>query len=116
MWVKLGIRKLVSSDGKTATITEHESCIVRPHFNTITYSSNILGASNETVPINEEALQNPFVQFPASGAMEVDDLLDQSGIELLNAIEWDPDGEIQVPPKTTVSVGKSFQQFIYHNE
>ena len=113
MWVKVGIRKLVSSDGKTTTMTKHESSIVRQHGN-ISFPSQISGAWNKSLQVSSAALQEPFVlpsiqntvhtKFPASAAMEQDDAYDsEMGSDLLEELGWSSDLEVDVPPEATVS-------------
>jgi hypothetical protein len=56
MWTKVGVRKLVSLDGETTTMSEHESCIVMSQ-----HRSQAVGNSRQRT---EEALLPLPVNFP----------------------------------------------------
>ena len=113
MWVKVGIRQLVLSDGKTTTMTKHESSIVRQHEN-ISFPRQISGAWNKSLQVSSAATKEPFVlpciqnrvhaPFSVSGAMEEDDSYDpEMGSDLLDELGWSSDLEVEVPPKAAVS-------------
>ena len=115
MWVKVGVRKLVSIDGVTTlSMTEQELNIVGQNYNPVVNSLST-GAWHHSSPNNTAASAAPFLStindavhspLQASWGTEQDNELDQSGNDLLNELGWDlPRGNTHVTPSTPVSQG-----------
>jgi hypothetical protein len=115
MWVKVGVRKLVSIDGVTRlSSTEQELNIVGQNCNPAVNSPST-GAWHHSSPKNTAAAAAPFLStineaahspMQASWDTEHDNELDQSENDLLNELGWDlPRGNTHVTPSTPVSYG-----------
>ncbi len=88
MWVKVGVRKLVSMDGVTVSMTEHERNIVTQNYSSTVTRPSTGAGHHETVAVyrNNESVHTPS---PASWDMERETELNQTGRGLLDDIGWD---------------------------
>lgn len=99
MWVKMGVRKMVSADDVPAT-TSHWGG--QMYNSTFTSPSN--GAWNPSVPVGHAAvLDNPFSLCQESWEMDTENELDQTGGDLIKRLGWTfPEGN-QAVANTPVS-------------
>jgi hypothetical protein len=105
MWVKVGVRKLVSTDGATANMTEEESKIVKEN-NCSTFKSPSTGARQQPAldnPSLSNIHESEHAPSQALWNLDDDDELNQSGSELLNEIGWGWIPANQKATNTTVS-------------
>jgi hypothetical protein len=99
LWVKLGIRRLVSCDD----MPEHMGTKVGQQYNT---ASPPPGAWHETGPVGTVAiLDNSLTASKQSWDVAEDNELDQTGGDLLQTIGWDWMERHQAAPNTQVSDG-----------
>ena len=103
LWVKLGIGRLVSVDGQGSKMVG-QSC-------SSTFTSPLPGAWDRSVPVQVPPKENRFLStidtsvntpWPAWWNSDFELDLDQSGGELLHAIDWGSTEGNTVPPYTPV--------------
>jgi hypothetical protein len=99
MWVKMGVRKMVSADDMPAPTSHRGEQIYNS-----TFTSPLNGAWNPSIPVGRAAvLDSQFSLCQESWDMEADNELDQTGGDLIKRLGWNfPDGN-QAVTNTPVS-------------
>jgi hypothetical protein len=85
MWVKMGVRKMISADDTPAPTSNRGG---QNYNSTFTSPSN--GAWNPSIPVGQAVvLDNQFSHCQESWDMATDNELDQTGGDLIMRLGWD---------------------------
>ena len=103
VWVKVGIRKLVSLDGITNTMTEYESAIVNQDSATAATMSPGPGHHPAVGVVYTSNKLINLLPLSVSGDDACDTELNQSGSDLLDDIGWGFSGHNEEATNTPVS-------------
>jgi hypothetical protein len=116
MWVQVGVCKLIAADGSTTSMTEQENVIVERNYspNSMSPSNGMWNYSSSGTAASASFVEPCTPSFQARPwGMEEDNALDQSGGDLLDAMEFNVDQGYHRTLNTSVSSCGGLSQLLF---
>jgi hypothetical protein len=119
MWVKVGVCKLIAAEGSTTSMTDQENVIVERNYspNSMSPSNGMWNYSSSATAASASFAEHCTPSFQARPwGMEEDNALDQSGGDLLDAMEFNVDQGCHQTLNTSVSNCGGSSQLLFQKD